>query len=73
MELCAAIHGDEKQQSYRTTVLICFTCINPWSLISCNYAENKSFFITTDRKILKKKIDHMTVINPLVFVEEYLE
>jgi len=30
------------------------------------------FFITTDRKILNKKIDGVTVVNPVVFVEEYL-
>ena len=31
------------------------------------------FFITTDRKILNKKIDGLAVVNPLVFVEEYLK
>jgi predicted nucleic acid-binding protein len=31
------------------------------------------FFITTDRKILNKKIDDMAVVNPMVFVEEYLK
>ena len=31
------------------------------------------FFITTDRKILNKKIKGMTVVNPIDFVEEYLE
>jgi len=30
------------------------------------------FFITTDRKILNKKIDDISIVNPLVFVEEYL-
>jgi predicted nucleic acid-binding protein len=30
-------------------------------------------FITTDKKILNKKIDGIAVINPLVFVEDYLE
>ena len=31
------------------------------------------FFITTDRKILNKKIDDVAVVNPVVFVEEYLK
>ena len=30
-------------------------------------------FITTDKKIIKNKIDGITVLNPLAFVEEYLE
>ena len=30
-------------------------------------------FITTDKKILNKKIDGVTVVNPLDFVKEYLE
>jgi len=30
-------------------------------------------FITTDKKIISKKIDGVTVLNPLVFIEEYLE
>jgi predicted nucleic acid-binding protein len=29
-------------------------------------------FITTDRKILNKKIDAVAIVNPVVFVEEYL-
>ena len=31
------------------------------------------FFITTDRKILNKKIDGVAVVNPVIFVEEYLK
>jgi len=31
------------------------------------------YFITTDRKILNKKIDGIAVLNPLAFVEEYSE
>ena len=31
------------------------------------------YFITTDRKILNKKIDGITALNPLSFVEEYSE
>jgi len=31
------------------------------------------YFITTDKKILNKKIDGITVLNPLDFVEEYSE
>jgi len=31
------------------------------------------YFITTDRKILNKNIDGITVLNPVAFVEEYLE
>ena len=31
------------------------------------------FFITTDRKILNKKIDGVAVVNPIIFVEEYLK
>jgi len=31
------------------------------------------FFITTDKKILNKKIDEIAVVNPFVFVEGYLE
>ena len=31
------------------------------------------FFMTTDRKILNKKIDDVAVVNPVVFVEEYLK
>jgi len=31
------------------------------------------FFITTDKKILNKKIDGVAVVNPLVFVEGYLQ
>ena len=30
-------------------------------------------FITTDKKILNKKIDGVAVVNPLRFLEEYLE
>jgi len=29
------------------------------------------FFITTDRKILNKNIDGISIVNPIVFVEEY--
>jgi predicted nucleic acid-binding protein len=32
-----------------------------------------SYFITTDRKILNKNIDGIKVLNPVAFVEEYLE
>ena len=32
-----------------------------------------AFFITTDKKILNKKIDGLAVVNPLIFVEEYLK
>ena len=31
------------------------------------------YFITTDKKILNKKVDGITLVNPLVFVKEYLE
>jgi len=31
------------------------------------------FFITTDRKILNKKIDDVAVVTPTAFVEEYLK
>jgi predicted nucleic acid-binding protein len=31
------------------------------------------YFITTDRKILNKKIDGIVVLSPVAFVEEYLE
>jgi len=31
------------------------------------------YFITTDRKILNKKIDGIAVLNPVAFVEEYSE
>ena len=31
------------------------------------------YFITTDRKILNKKIDSIMVLSPVTFVEEYLE
>jgi predicted nucleic acid-binding protein len=31
------------------------------------------YFITTDRKILNKKIDGITVMSPLAFLEEYSE
>jgi len=31
------------------------------------------YFITTDRKILNKNIDGIAVLNPVTFVEEYLE
>ena len=30
-------------------------------------------FITTDKKILNKKIDNVAMVNPLAFVQEYLE
>jgi len=32
-----------------------------------------NFFITTDKKILNKKVDGVAMVNPLVFVEEYLK
>ena len=31
------------------------------------------YFITTDKKILNKKVDGIIMVNPLVFVKEYLE
>ena len=31
------------------------------------------YFITTDKKILNKKISEIIILNPIVFVEEYLK
>jgi predicted nucleic acid-binding protein len=31
------------------------------------------YFITTDRKILNKKIDGIALVSPLTFLEEYTE
>ena len=40
--------------------------------IASAIASKCDCFITTDKKILNKKIDGMAVVNPLNFVEEYL-
>jgi hypothetical protein len=32
----------------------------------------KNFFITTDKKLLNKRVDGITIVNPIDFVGRYL-
>ena len=39
--------------------------------IACAIASNADFFITTDKKLLNKKVDGITIINPMDFIGRY--
>ena len=39
--------------------------------LACAIASNADFFITTDKKLLNKQIDKITIINPMEFIRRY--
>jgi predicted nucleic acid-binding protein len=41
------------------------------SHIACSIAANVDYFITTDKGILKKHLDRIKIVNPIIFMEEY--
>jgi predicted nucleic acid-binding protein len=38
--------------------------------IACALEKKADYFITTDRKILKKQIEDISIVNPTIFVQE---
>jgi predicted nucleic acid-binding protein len=43
------------------------------SHISCAVAAQADYFITTDKKILNKKVCGITIAGPIAFIEEYVD
>ena len=39
--------------------------------ISCAIHSNADFFITTDKKLIGKKVDGITILNPIDFLRSY--
>jgi predicted nucleic acid-binding protein len=40
--------------------------------LACAITANADFFITTDKKLLNKCVDGITIVNPIDFVGRYL-